>query len=560
MPVILAINYPGHTASAALFKSGSLVAACAQERYDRQKKSGAFPAEAIHDCLRIGGLDWKDIDVVARCYDPNLLREYQSIAPNENEVYRATRLLGKLEEDIFGLIGKTRKPQRFYRHHLCHLASTYFPSGFKNALLVSHDGVGEIQTQSVGIGTSGRIDTISPNIDQPNSLGNVYQAITYYLGWRVGDEGIVMGLAPFGDATARPAPSGPTYEELFRQMIVQNNDHIFSINQDWFAYNEVRDKWVSDLFVETFGPRRHVDGEIHQRHKNIAAALQNRLCEVVERQLRYYRKETGLRRLCVAGGVGLNCSLNGHVQATGLFDEIFVTPASGDDGTPIGAGYLASAELSGKNLLPQKMHNFNIGSRFSDDRLAKALSMSDVSFRQLEDFDFVAQLLSDGKVVAWFQSGAEFGPRALGARSILANPFSEQIRDHINEKVKFREMFRPLAPAVLDEEQSTYFDLAQDSPHMLLACKVKKDKKSIIPAVVHVDDSARVQTVSRESNPAFYELLQAFRRLTGVGVLLNTSFNVKGQPIVNTPEEAIETFNGTNIDALCMGKYLASKS
>ena len=524
------------------------------------KKSGAFPADAIDDCLRIGGLDWKDIDMVARCYDPDLLREYQSIAPNENEAYRATRLLEKLEEDIFSLIGKTPKPQRFYRHHLCHLASAYFPSGFKDALLVSHDGVGEIQTQCVGTGMGGKIDAISPNIDQPNSLGNVYQAITYYLGWRVGDEGIVMGLAPFGDAAARPSPGGPTYEELFRQMIVQDDDQTFSINQDWFAYHEVRDKWVSDLFVDTFGPRRHVDDKLHQRHKNIAAALQNRLCEVVERQLRYYREETGLRRLCVAGGVGLNCSLNGHIQATGLFDEIFVTPASGDDGTPIGAGYLASAELLDEDLLPQKMHNFYIGSRFSDDEFAKALRISGIPFRQLENFDFVAQLLSDGKVVAWFQSAAEFGPRALGARSILANPFSEQIRDHINEKVKFREMFRPLAPAVLDEEQSTYFHLAHASPHMLLACKVKKNKASIIPAVVHVDDSARVQTVSRESNSAFYELLQAFRRLTGVGVLLNTSFNVKGQPIVNTPEDAIQTFKGTDIDTLCIGKYLASKS
>ncbi|MFT7487301.1 MAG: carbamoyltransferase, partial [Candidatus Paceibacteria bacterium] len=323
---------------------------------------------------------------------------------------------------------------------------------------------------------------------------------------------------------------------------------------------EERDKWVSDRFYDLMGPKRQPESSVLQHHKDLAAALQNRLEEIVLAQLRHARKEFGLSRLCLSGGVALNCSLNGKIEASGIFDEIFVQPASGDSGNALGACYLSAQKL-GQQVIPSKTHDFYLGSNFTNEEIEDAFEQAGIQLQHAENiFALTATKLAAGKIVGWFQGSAEFGPRALGNRSILCRPYPAEMRDHLNARVKFREYFRPFAPSVLAERAEEYFDLGQESPHMLIACKVLPSKKDEVPAVVHVDDSCRVQTVKESNNLRFRRLIEAFDEETNTPVVLNTSFNVKGQPIVNTPLEAIKCFQGTNIDFLAVGDYYAEKA
>ena len=565
---ILSINFGGHDTSAAAMVDGKLIACGAQERFSLDKHTRSFPNEAIRYCLDTAGLTMDRIDQIAFCDDPIYYIRQMYLAPAMTDDKRIGTLLSDIERirEAYGMEARIRAETgytgdiRFYRHHLCHIASAYYPSGFQDALVVSYDGIGERESNLICTGRDGKIEIVDQGNAYPHSLGLLYSAVTHYLGWlHHCDEGIVMGLAPYGDAGALIPGQDRTYRSVFEEILIETGDYAFEVNQDWMAYQYVRDTWISDKFTAMFGPKRDPKGEITSHHQNIAAALQERLEWLVLRQLRRLRETTGLSRLALAGGVALNCSMNGKIESSGIFDEIFVQPASGDDGNVIGACYLATLSLKGE-LKPKQVHDFYLGYRASEDEIVQALTESGLAYAKPADLaERTARHMVDGKIIAWYQGGAEFGPRALGNRSILARPFPAEMKDHINARVKFREYFRPFAPSALEEEVGDYFSIGQKSPHMLIACHVLPEKKDVIPAVVHVDESCRVQSVAKGVNPRFYELISAFKRLTGVPVVLNTSFNVKGQPIVNTPKQAIDTFRSTNIDVLVVGDYILEK-
>ena len=566
---ILGIKYLAHDTSAALMVDGKLLAACEQERYTLDKHSRVFPVEAIHDCLHKANLTMDDVDEIAFGGDPEacIRRTYLETAIKDprrvgmmiqefdriKEMYNTKEIIRKKT----GFQGKIS----FFDHHLAHLASSYFPSGFQDAILLSIDGVGDNKTMKMGIGRGGAIEVVHEEYEYPHSLGLAYAAITCYLGWKnVHHEGIIMALACFGDSDHIVPRQDQSYYSFFEDIIQYDGRYGIAVNPEWMAYYYERDKWVSDRFVEVFGPRRKYDiATLSQHHKDIAAALQRRLEEVVLGVLRNARKDYGLRHLCLSGGVALNCSMNGRIERERIFDEIFVQPASGDAGLAIGACHLAQ-RAKNPNYRPRKSHDYYLHGKFTDAEIEQALMKAKIQYtRPANLYGEVANKLADGKVVGWYQGGAEFGPRALGNRSILARPYPESMRDHINDNVKFREYFRPLAPAVMKEYLHKYFDIGQESPHMLIACKVQPEKKTAIPATVHVDDSCRVQSVGPEDNEKFYRLLKAFFEKTGCPVLLNTSFNVKGQPIVQTPEQAIACSKTTQIDVLVLGDYLVEK-
>ncbi|HAA91892.1 MAG TPA: carbamoyl transferase [Rhodospirillaceae bacterium] len=560
--------YGAHDTAAALMKGGEILAACEQERYSLVKHCRDFPSDAIEDCLRLGGVELTDVDEIGFCNDPlHYIREnYLKTALKDDErigfmikdfdrIERAYQMENLVREHT-GYQG----PVNFHRHHLCHLASAYYPSGFDECLLACYDGMGEFQTGMLGIGRKGDIEIVHPGADYPHSLGLVYSAMTYYLGFQHHcDEGIVMGLAPYGDADATVPGTERSYYEVFEEIIRETGPLDYEINTDWLAYYRVRDTWIEEKFTDMFGPKRERDSEITDAHKNLAAALQKRLETIICNQLIHARDTYNIHRLAVSGGVGLNCSMNGKIESAGIFDEIFVQPASGDSGTAVGACY-QSLKNQGFELQTAQWHDFYLGSGFDDNDVESASADCGVPMeRQSDIYSYTAEKLAEGKIIAWFQGRSEFGPRALGNRSILTRPYPAEMKDYLNARVKFREYFRPFAPAVLAEHVDAYFQIGQESPHMLIACQAQPDKASDIPAVVHTDGSCRVQTVKSENNPRFRKLLEAFHAKTDCPVLLNTSFNVKGQPIVNTPKQAIECFASTNIDVLIVGDYAAEK-
>jgi len=567
---ILGLRYGGHDSAATLMIDGKIVAASSQERYDYKKHSRAFPIDAAKDCLKTAGLKMNDLDEIAFANDSRYhikefylkqaLEDEDRIAFLVNDVDRIKQHyeMESIVREHTGFNG----PVKFYRHHLCHLSSAYYPSGFNEAVLISLDGMGEIETGMYATGKNGKIDVIYEDTKYPDSLGLIYSAMTFYLGWRNHcDEGIIMGLASYGNPHAKIPNSDMTYYELFSDIIQEEGKYGYFINKDWIVYDKVRNKWVSDKFYDLLGPKRDYEkNEITEHHQHIAAALQLRLETIVLKHLRTLREETGLNKLCIAGGVGLNCSMNGAIEQSGIFDEIFVQPASGDDGSTLGACFMASKN-AGLDIKPKKDHNYYLGSVFSEEEIKNAVISSGMTYSKPENlYQATTKLLAKGEIIAWHQGRSEFGPRALGNRSILTKPFPSSMKDYINARVKFREEFRPFAPAVLKEKCSEYFDINQESPHMLIACHVQPDKKEEIPAVVHTDNTCRVQTVGEDNNFRFRKLLEAFYEETGVPVLLNTSFNVKGQPIVNTPEEAIACFKSTAIDSLIVGDYILLKN
>ena len=565
---ILGICYGGHDTSATLMIDGKLVAACEEERYNKEKHTRSFPSSAINDCLKKFNLGINDIDQIAIIYDPvyGIRETYLKTALEDekrinfliNDIEKI-KLINNIKQIINDKTGFTGKIS-YHLHHLCHFANSYFVSGFEDALLASYDGMGEIECTLLGIGKKGDISVVHEGNRYPHSLGLFYSAITHYLGWKHhSDEGIIMGLAPFGNPKNIVPNSSKTYEEIFKEIIIETGDYDFQIDTSWIAYQYVRDTWISSKFIETFGPKRNYDDPLKQHHKDIAAALQNRIEEIIIHHLKNAKKEFGLKKLCLAGGVGLNCSLNGKIIKEKIFDEIFVQPASGDNGAAIGACFLAHQELTG-TLEPKKYHDFYLGSSFTDHEIESLLKSRNIIFEKSENiFLKVASELYDKKIIGWFQKSAEFGPRALGNRSILTSPFPKEMKDILNKRVKFREEFRPFAPSILEEYTEEYFEIKQESPHMLIAVDVKKEKINQIPAVVHIDNTARVQTVTEQNNPEFRKLLEQFFKLSQIPVLLNTSFNVKGQPIVNSPEDALDCFLSTNIDVLAMGSYFISK-
>ena len=568
---VLGIHWGGHDTSASITVNGKLLAAAEQERYDYIKHSRQFPTEAINDCLKIAKLKIKDIDIVAYGSIPKLeVRErYHNLLekfPERKKFLTSDKSTIKRNLNMEQILRKKlnfKKKIDFNLHHLCHLYSTFCPSGFKKSLIISYDGIGEIGTAMFGIGYKDKIKIIHNKNNFPDSLGLIYSAITFYLGWNHHcDEGIIMGLAPYGNAKEKIPKINKTYIDIFKEIIViDKNDPLkFKINLDWIDYHKNKDTWVSKKFLSVFGKKRNNGEEILKRHKNIAAALQLRLEEVVLKQLKHLKSLHKINYLCISGGVGLNCSLNGKISSNKIFKEIFVQPASGDAGISYGA-CLVSTKRINKSLKFKKNWNFYTGSRENENDFNKILKKKKLNYKDYGNnvFKKTAQLLAEGKIIGWFQGSSEFGPRALGNRSIFCKPYPLNMKDYINKKVKFREKFRPFAPAVMNEYLKKFFDIRQESPHMLIACKVKKNKKKIIPATVHVDGTCRVQSVSKKTNLRFWRLLKEFYKETNVPVLLNTSFNIKGQPIVNTSEDAIKCFLKYNINCLVLGNYILEK-
>ncbi len=591
---ILGISAFYHDGAAALVEDGRIVAAAQEERFTRRKYDSRYPANAIAYCLAEAGISLGEVDHVAFYDKPflkfeRLLETYLAFAPHGFRSFRMAMPLWvkdklfqkrKLGEKLRAAAPEFDWERRllFSEHHLSHAASAFFPSPYEDAVILTMDGVGEWATTSAGLGRGNRI-TMLKEIHFPHSLGLLYSAFTYFTGFRVNSgEYKVMGLAPYGE---------PRFTQLILDNLVDlKEDGSFRLNQEYFDYCTGL-KMTNDRFAALFGiPARKPEVWLEQVHMDLAASIQNVTEEVILRLTRSLAAETGARNLCLAGGVALNCVANGKVLRDGHFDNVWVQPAAGDAGGSLGAALAAyHIELDRPRHLSNELDGMSgsyLGPSFADDEICERLTAAGASFELLGDdavIDRTATALADEKAVGWFQGRMEFGPRALGARSILADARSPTMQRTLNLKVKYRESFRPFAPSVLREDVADWFELDTDSPYMLMVADVVEPRRramseaernlfgidklnvprSEIPAVTHVDYSARIQTVHRETNPRYHALLARFKALTGCPVLVNTSFNVRGEPIVCTPEDAFRCFMGSEIDLLVVGNCLLRK-
>jgi carbamoyltransferase len=545
---------------------GRILSFVEQERFDRQKHSGAFPELALQNALGTHGLDLSDVDEIAFFMKP-----WQLIARRTARVLRylprsliqfatyrpgnAMRILA-LESHLRNNVLSPRRAPRFrmqnVEHHLAHAASVFYPSPFEEAAILSIDGAGEDITTwfGRGVGTSlERVDCIR----LPHSLGLFYSALTDYLGFKPwGGEGKVMGLSAYGDPDR--------YYPQMRELLRWNDQGRFEVNLRYFDYHVTGwTRWVSPAFEQVFGPRRQPESEMTSTYQDIAAALQRVVEEAVLALVRHIHRLVPSRNLCLAGGLALNSVLNGRIEREGPFENVFVTPAANDAGTALGGAlFLAHSKHALERVETPNLAY--LGPGYSSEQCVAAAYRSDLKVeRPLDLIDRVAELLAAGKIIGWFQGRMEVGPRALGNRSILADPRDPTMKDTINHRVKHRESFRPFAPSVLHEAARDYFDGVKESPYMLSVSSVRPEQRSRVPAITHVDGTARVQTVRRQANPRYYRLIEAFGRRTGVPMLLNTSFNVRSEPIVCTPEDAIRCFRGTGIDHLVLGDLILSK-
>jgi carbamoyltransferase len=565
------LGYFGHDASAAIIRDGKVIACAAEERFTRVKYSlnlagnTLLPGNAIHYCLEKANVSIDEVDIVAHYCDFRLPvvekrlalmcpflspEDAASVGDSYNRVFSMMMEPGVVYHQFERLVGK--KPNRFVpvRHHEAHAASAFFPSGLEEALILTIDGTGELESSLLAIGQGDSITEIERTL-LPVSLGTLYLIITVYLGFKsLGDEYKVMGLAAYGN----PA----RFRDVFESLVVLESDGKYST--PLLATSQLK-----DFLCKKLGPMRSAGEPVEQRHADVAAALQESLHRAVLHLLRHARNQTGLSNLCMAGGVALNCTLNGAIARSGLFENIFVQPAANDEGCSVGAAlYVYSQVEVKKPLNGYTWDHVYFGPEYDEQEILSALKrFQDHVYWEREDRIAVkvAKKLAAGNVVGWFQGRMEFGPRALGNRSILADPRDPGMKEKINARVKNRESFRPFAPAVLEECSGSFFDLTgiHKSPFMLFAVPVRDEQRAVIPAVTHVDGSARVQTVSKESNPRFWELLSEFGKSTGVPVVLNTSFNVKNEPIVCTPDDALQCFLSTQIDCLAMGDFFVNK-
>jgi carbamoyltransferase len=594
---VLGISAFYHDSAAALIEDGRIVAAAQEERFTRKKHDSRFPSAAIAYCLEAGGIGAGDIDKVAFYDKPflkfeRLLETYVSFAPRGFASFRMAMPLW-LREKLFqrGLLTKELKKLApgidwnkrllFSEHHLSHAASAFYPSPFNEALVLTMDGVGEWTTTSAALGR-GKDLAIMREIHFPHSLGLLYSAFTYYTGFRVNSgEYKLMGLAPYGE---------PKYVSLIRDNLIDlKPDGSFWIDQSYFDYCTGL-TMTNGRFDALFGgPARKPEAPVTQKDMDLAASIQAVTEEVILQLTRSLQAETGAQNLCLAGGVALNCVANGMVLRDGRFKNIWIQPAAGDAGGALGAalaGYHMSLDkprvVSAGTTPGDAMQGSYLGPAYEQKDIERRLAASGAKFTVLDDAGLIARsaaALAEQKALGWHQGRMEFGPRALGGRSILGDARSPTIQKTLNLQVKYRESFRPFAPAVLREDVSDWFDLDRDSPYMLLVAPVRKDHcrdmdeeqrklfgidklnvaRSDIPAVTHVDYSARVQTVHRETNPRFHALISAFKEKTGCPVVVNTSFNVRGEPVVCTPEDAFRCFMGTEIEALAVGNCFLEK-
>ena len=566
MTAVLGISAYYHDSAAALVVDGEIAAAVQEERFTRRKHDDGFPAKAIQSCLEQAGLEPAELDYVGFYDKPllkfeRLLETYLACAPlGFRSFLRAMPLWLKrklhLPREINrGLNRVFKKRIVFAGHHESHAASAFFPSPFEEAALLTLDGVGEWATASYGTGRGSRIE-LSHELHFPHSLGLLYSAFTYFCGFRVNSgEYKLMGLAPYGE---------PRYKDaILEKLIDLKADGSFRMDMSYFNYHKGL-TMTSGKFHRLFGgPPRKPETPLTRREKDLAASIQKVTEEIVLRAVRHVHQETGMRNLCLAGGVALNCVGNGRVLREGPFDNIWIQPAAGDAGGALGVALLIWHQLLDnprKAEAGDSQQGSLLGPQFSADEIRTFLDETGAVYTELEEdrlLDRVADLLVDEKVVGWMQGRMEFGPRALGSRSILGDARSEKMQSQLNLKIKFRESFRPFAPVVLDDRTPDYFESDGDSPYMLLTADVKK---KVIPAVTHVDNSARLQTVDATRHGRFHRLMQRFEHKTGCPVLINTSFNVRGEPIVCTPGDAWRCFMATNMDALVLERCLIMKA
>jgi len=573
---ILGLNAYHGDAAAALVVDGELVAAAEEERFNRVKHVAGFPAAAARWCLAEAGIDPAQLDHLAVSRDPRanvgqkLLRTIRHGASarylkarlqNAAKIRDVKAALAEaLDIDAGGLNAQVHNVE----HHQAHVASAFFVSPFEDAAILSVDGFGDFCSTMTAVG-NGNSFQVHDRVLFPHSLGIYYAAFTQWLGFpEYGDEGKVMGLAPYGDPGR--------YLRAMRD-VLQTRDDLFALNLDYFTHDKegVDMTWdegaprigriYSDKLVETFGPARERGGEITRHYESVAAALQKRLEEVYLHIVESLYARTGMTSLCLAGGVALNAVANGRIRPETPFQDLYVQPAAGDSGTAVGAAYYVWNQALRKPRGFVMRHAYT-GPQYSEDAYADAVAAAGLSAERLDDaelFRSVAEHIAAGEVVGWFQGRMEFGPRALGHRSIVADPRSAGIKDVLNARIKHRESFRPFAPSILAEATGEWFEQEYESPFMVLVYKTKTGKRAELAAVNHVDDTGRVQTVERDVEPRYYRLIEEFERLTGVPVLLNTSFN-ENEPIVMTPAEAIETFSKTKMDLLVLGNYVLRRN
>jgi len=557
---ILGISCFYHDSAACLIQDGHVVAAASEERFTRKKHDEGFPRQAIRYCLEAGGIQAGDLDYVG-FYDKPILKFERLISTYLSTFPRGFTSYSKampvwLKEKLWipSLIRKElgyKGKILFTEHHMSHAASAFLVSPFKEAAILTVDGVGEWATASYGVGKDRQIDLFK-EIRFPNSLGLLYSAFTYYLGFKVNSaEYKVMGLAPYGE---------PKYVDEVKQLIDIKDDGSFVIDMSYFSYHHGL-RMVNGNFSRLFGgPVREPESKLEQRHKDIAMSVQKVTEEVMLKMAGYLHRETGMENLCLAGGVALNCVANGRVLREGPFKDLFIQPAAGDAGGALGvAAYIYHCVLDKPRV--ETMEHAYLGPEYSDEEIQEVLKIHAAPAKRLQREDLVrdvAALIDGQTVIGWFQGRMEFGPRALGSRSILADARNPKNKDVVNLKIKFRESFRPFAPTVLEEKISEYFEIDRPSPYMLLVAPVREEKR-IIPSVTHVDHSARIQSINRSQNPLYYDLIKEFENRTGVPVIINTSFNVRGEPIVCTPEDAYRCFMRTHMDYLVLGPYLLDK-
>ena len=591
---ILGISAFYHDSAAALIEDGRIVAAAQEERFTRKKHDSRYPRQAIAYCLAEGGTTLSDLDCVAFYDKPflkfeRLLETYLAFAPRGFTSFRMAIPLW-LREKLFqkNLLGRELKALEpefdwesrllFAEHHQSHAASAFFPSPYREAVILTMDGVGEWATTSVSVGRENRLEVIK-EIHFPHSLGLLYSAFTYYTGFKVNSgEYKLMGLAPYGE---------PKYAQVIRDTLIDvKPDGSFRLNLEYFNYCTGLTMTNTRFDALFGGPPRQPDEALTQRHMDLAASIQMVLEDVVLRIAKALRAETGLKNLCLAGGVALNCVANSVILRGGLFESIWIQPAAGDAGGALGAALAAYYLFKGQPRSPASgadgMSGSYLGPVYSAYDVKQRLKALGAVVEVLDEpllLDRTVAALTEGKAVGWFQGRMEFGPRALGARSILADPRNPSIQTMLNLKVKYRESFRPFAPSILREDVNDWFELDADSPYMSLVADVSQSHRrtmtdaqrtlfgiaklnvprSDIPAVTHVDYSARIQTVHRETNPRYHALLMAFKAKTGCPLLVNTSFNVRGEPIVCTPEDAFRCFMGTEIEVLVAGDCFLRK-